>query len=286
MVKRKRDRVALLCFCIALGVTARSALAFPPQDKTKGECGSCHKLTKEQAGEILKGLVQGVLNVEVSPVPGFWVVDVETQGGQRGPVYVDFSKRYVMNGNLVDLVTRENLSQQRQIELNRVDFSKIPLSDSIVIGNPSAENKIAVFTDPDCPHCRKLHPELEKAVGKRKDLAFYVKVYSVLKTSYEKAKAIACTKSRSMLDDAMAGKAIAVPPGCEPKQLEANQALARDMGIRSTPTFVFPDGRVIPSVQSSEQILELLEERNQRQTAGAGKPVPVQQAGKQGKGLE
>ncbi|MEW6488636.1 MAG: DsbC family protein [Thermodesulfobacteriota bacterium] len=246
--------VSLLLALAAAG----SAQAFPKESGAAGDCSACHTLGREEAETLLKGLPLKVLGVEPSEVPGQWEVDVESGQGQKGPVYVDFSKKYLFSGNLLNLVTKENLTQRRMIELNRVDFAKIPLNDAIVIGDPAAPNKVAVFTDPDCPYCRKLHPVLAETAEKRKDVAFYVKIYSINPKSYDKAKAIACAKSSALLDDAMAGKEIAVPEGCEPAQLEANLALGRSLGVRSTPTLVFPDGSVVPGAKTAEQILQAL----------------------------
>ncbi len=248
--------------------SGRAAFAFPNDGSAGGECSSCHTLSREEAETLLKGLPLKVVGVEASEVPGHWVVDVENRQGQKGPIYVDFSKQYVFSGNVLNLATKEDLTQKRMIELNRTDFSKIPLDDAIVIGDPTAKNKIAVFTDPDCPHCRKLHPILQGVADTRKDVAFYVKIYSINKNSYDKAKAIACAQSLSVLDDAMAGKEIAAPEGCESSQLDANIALGRSIGVRSTPTLVFPDGSVIPGAKTAEQILQILDVAANQQAAG------------------
>jgi thiol:disulfide interchange protein DsbC len=262
---------AVLSLALALAA-GRSALAFPQAQEggASAECARRHTLTREEAATLLQGLPVTVVGVGPSEVPGQWEVDVESGQGQKGPVYVDFSKKYLFSGNLLNLVTKENLTQRRMIELNRVDFAKIPLDDAIVIGDPAAPNKVAVFTDPDCPYCRKLHPVLAETAEKRKDVAFYVKIYSINPKSYDKAKAIACAKSSAMLDDAMAGKEIAMPEGCEPAQLEANLALGRSLGVRSTPTLVFPDGSVVPGAKTAEQILQALAASAKAGAAGPG----------------
>jgi thiol:disulfide interchange protein DsbC len=253
-----RTSSVVVSLLLALAV-AGSAQAFPKEDGAARECSACHTLGREEAETLLQGLPLKVVGVEVSEVPGHWVVDVENRQGQKGPIYLDFSKQFLFSGNVLNLATKENLTQQRVVELNRTDFSKIPLDDTIVLGDPTAVNKVVVFTDPNCPYCRKLHPVLGEIVEKRNDVAFYVKIYSINPKSYEKAKAIACSKSSSMLDDAMEGKEISAPEGCEATQLEANLALGRSIGVRSTPTLVFPDGRVVPGAKSAQQILELLD---------------------------
>lgn len=118
---------------------------------TKGEdCAKCHKLTKEDATALLNDLFQGakVLDIRMSPVKGVWEVDMEA-GGKKGPIYVDFSKKHLIAGSLIEIKGKKNLTQKRAQELNKVDVAKIPLDDAIVMGEKTAKYRIIVFDDPD-----------------------------------------------------------------------------------------------------------------------------------------
>ncbi len=243
--------------------------AFQKDGCGSGECSSCHTLTRDEAEEILGGLVHKVLSVGPSEVPGLWVAEVESKKKQRVPVYIDFSKRYVISGNILDAKTRENVTRRRVIQMNRIDPSVIPLDDAIVIGDPSAGQKIVVFTDPECPYCRKLHPELSKAVERRPGLAFYVKIFPLPKSSRAKALTLVCTRSPELLDAAMAGRPLPEAE-CETDQLDRNVELGRSIGVRSTPTLVFPDGRVIPGAKTADRILLLLDEGSPPAAPGPG----------------
>ena len=124
-----------------------AAHAFQQMDPDK-PCTECHKLSIQEATELLTGMVDRVLNVEDSPIPGVWVVDIE-RANQKGPVFLDYSKRYLFSGSLVDLQERKDLTRERMIGLNRVDVSTIPLDDAVVIGDPQAKTRIIVFDDPE-----------------------------------------------------------------------------------------------------------------------------------------
>ena len=80
----------------------------------------------------------------------------------RKIAYTDRSARYFMVGSLVDMKTNDNLTAARSEELMRVDAGKLPLQDAIVRVNGKGRRKVFVFSDPDCPYCRRLEPELEK----------------------------------------------------------------------------------------------------------------------------
>lgn len=260
-----RLRTALLLVALAPLAAPGPARSFGG-DGCNQPCANCHKLSTDEVKTLLGEMVDQVLAVRVSEVPGLFAVDVEKQS-KKIPVYLDFSKRYLITGDVFDLSTRESLTKERFIDLNRVDPSAIPLDDAVVIGDPKAKTRIIVFDDPECPFCVRLHPEMKKAVQMRKDLAFFIKMYplKIHPNARKKAQAIICAKSAQMLEDSLEGRPVP-EPSCETDQIEKNEALAEELGVRSTPTLIFPDGRVIPGYKTAEQILATLDE-----SAGGGK---------------
>jgi thiol:disulfide interchange protein DsbC len=100
---------------------------------------------------------------------------------------------------------------------------------------------------------------MEKLVTEREDVAFYIKMFPLNPKSRAKAKAIVCAKSLELLEASLAGKEIP-PADCETDQLEQNIAVGRSIGVRSTPTLVLPDGRVLPGYKTAAQIGQLLQD--------------------------
>jgi len=114
------------------------------------ECGKCHTLNKDEAKDLLKNVIPDVaiLDVRISPVKGVWEVDLESRG-RKAIVYVDFQKKHFFSGALVSIGEKKNLTQERLIELNKVDVSQIPLENALVMGDEKARIRVIVFTDPD-----------------------------------------------------------------------------------------------------------------------------------------
>jgi thiol:disulfide interchange protein DsbC len=255
-------------FSLALGILAvllsgtPDASAFQKESRGAGECRDCHTLTREEAGKLLSGMVDNVLNVEMSPVQGLWVVDI-VKAGKKIPVYIDFSKKYLLGAQIIRLSTKEDLTGARMNKLNevKVDFSRIPLEDALVMGKPSAKRRVIVFSDPDCHFCGKLHGELRTVTEKKPDVAFYIKLYSRNNNpaTAEKAKSILCAKSLALLEDAYAGKPL--PPAiCTTSAPEETRNLADQLNLRGTPTLILPDGRVIPGYRDANALMQLLAE--------------------------
>ena len=134
-------------------VTSNDLQAF---DKTGCEmnCEKCHTITNQEVKEILKSLKAPdaeILKVQTSPLRGLWEVSIMNKG-RPGLFYVDFSKNYVVSGSVVEVKTGKNKTMERVTQLQesrRVDFSKIPLGQALVMGDAASPQKVAVFTDPD-----------------------------------------------------------------------------------------------------------------------------------------
>jgi thiol:disulfide interchange protein DsbC len=114
------------------------------------DCIKCHSLNADQARDLLKPLVPDIkiLEIKEGPLKGLWEVDMES-GGKKGLFYVDYSKKNIISGNILDIKTRANYTKESFDRLNKVDFSQIPLDNALVMGSKDAKYKIVVFDDPE-----------------------------------------------------------------------------------------------------------------------------------------
>lgn len=237
-------------------LVAGSALAFTADGCGAGTCASCHSLDPKEAGKILGSLVDKVNKVEFAEVPGMWLVEVE-KGPNKLPVYIDFSKKYVLSGSVIRLADQGDVTQERFARMNKVDPGRIPLGDALLLGKASAKTKVIVFTDPECPFCKKLHEELKTVVRRDPDIAFLIKLYPLKMhpNAYGTSKSIVCARSLEFLELSFAGRP--VPPAtCETKVVDQTLALAPELGIQSTPTLVLPNGLVLPGYKSADELIK------------------------------
>jgi len=223
-------------------------------------CAECHKLDKKDAEAIIKKLVPTgtVTETKLSPVKGLWQVDVDAGEGKRGTLYLDFSKKYLM----AQIIPVEAIGKQPPAR--KVDASKIPLDDAIVLGTATAAKRVIVFTDPDCPYCRQLHEIMKQVVAKHSDVAFYLIMnpLPMHKDSPKKAQTILCTKSVAILDDAFSGKAVPEPEAtCTSAALERSTALARSLEFNGTPTLVRDDGLVLSGYLPEDKLMAWIDKK-------------------------
>ncbi|MHB1024386.1 MAG: DsbC family protein [Desulfobacteria bacterium] len=248
----------VLAAFLALFLSAPAG-AFRKEAGTTGDCTECHKLSKEEAGKKLEKIVDNVVDVAPGPFPGVWEVDV-AQNGKIFPLYLDYSLKYLFNGQFIRLSDMANLTSLRYQDLNRVDVASIPVQDAIRIGSKAAKKTVIVLTDPTCPYCIKLHGEMKKAAAIDPDVAFLVMPYPRNrsdKATYQKCVAVVCSKSEKTLDDAYAGKALP-KADCKTDAVDETIRLAERLKIEGTPTMILPDGRMVSGYMEAEALLALL----------------------------
>ena len=262
--------LSLIAALVLIGVRAEAFSQKGPE----ADCKKCHTLSAEEATSILGqlGATQvKVLEVSASPLAGLWEVSVEDRG-RGGLVYIDFSKKYLVSGSIIEVATKANKSAEKMQKVSeevqkiqdskRIDLATIPLNEAIVMGDPKAPKKVIIFTDPDCPFCDRLHTEVKKVLETRKDIVFYLKLYPLPmhKDAYWKSKAIVCKKSVQMLEDNFAKKPIEKAE-CDTKEIDDNLKLAEKLGISGTPAIILPDGRLRSGAMQADQIIKLVDEK-------------------------
>jgi thiol:disulfide interchange protein DsbC len=237
-----------------------SAHAFPTKKGDKA-CTECHTLSKQEAETIVKKIAPNgkVTDIKVAPLKSLWQIEVDAGEGKHGTLYLDFSKQYAIFGQIAPV---ESLGKQPPAR--KVDVSKIPLDDSIVLGLATATKKVIVFTDPDCPYCRQLHEIMKQVIAKRTDISFtlIMNPLPMHKDSPKKAQTILCTKSVAILDDAFSGKAVPEPAAtCTAAAVERSTALAQSLEFNGTPTLVRDDGIVLSGFLPEDQLLKWIDKK-------------------------
>ncbi|MEW6585548.1 MAG: thioredoxin fold domain-containing protein, partial [Nitrospirota bacterium] len=101
---------------------------------------------------------------------------------------------------------------------------------------------------------------MKKIIQKRKDIAFYIKMFplKIHPGAYDKAKAIVCEKSLALLDDAFEKKQLPKPK-CETSVIEDNLKLAEKLGISGAPAIILPNGYLVPGYKEADALITLVD---------------------------
>ena len=165
-------------------------------------------------------------------------------GGQI--IYSDEEFNFlIVEGKLVDPKTKIDLTSARLEELNKVDFDSLPFKNAIKEERGDGSRRIAVFSDVDCPFCRKLEKE---TISKLNDVTIYTFLYplDIHPDAMSKSKKIWCSKNKIIAwNNYMIKNILPKNDGNCETPIEANLILAKDLGISSTPTIIMSSGKRI-----------------------------------------
>lgn len=265
MFKHLATAIILLCSLVSISYATET---MKKHEGGSHDCTSCHKLTEKEANALLSKIGGTVKSVKPSPAKGLFELFVE-KDGKQGIIFVDFGKKHLLQGMVVDLETLQPVSAHaqdmpQQKQLTNVDVSKIPADKAVVMGNPKGTKKLFVFTDPDCPYCRKLHPELQKLAKIAPDAAIHVMLMPLAMhpQAYDKARVVLETRSQDLLDKSFEGKELPKPKKESSKaDVDAIIKYCESVGINGTPTMVLPNGKVIVGMRDAETLKGLLESK-------------------------
>ena len=217
--------------------------------------------------ERLKSLYPATRFGTVSPTP--WLGVFEVAMGNN-IAYVDETGQFFLFGHLYDMKGQRDLTAERKDTFIRIDFAALPLEDAIREVRGSGARTLAIFSDPDCPYCRRLEAEI-KSLSDVTIYTFLMPIQSLHPDARGKAVAVWCSHDRVSAWHALMWRdePIAAQECVHP--VDRNIELGERLGIAGTPTLIAADGRVLPGVASVAQIDAWLG----RTTAGAFAPAPA-----------
>ncbi len=180
-------------------------------------------------------------NIEVTKTTFGWY---EVYAGGR-LFYTDEDVNYFFLGNIVEAKSMSNITAQRLQKLSAIKFESLPLDFAIKTVRGNGKRKVAVFSDPDCPYCKRLEKDLANVT----DVTIYTFLYpipSLHPDAARKSKAIWCAPNRQKAwDDFMLRGVLAADKSCD-TPIDEIQAVGQKYKMNGTPTLVFADGRVVP----------------------------------------
>ena len=206
----------------------------------------------------LKILLPGILPDEIRATPLDNLYEV-TFGGRL--VYLTADGRYLIQGKMIDLETRTEITEDRLSELKSAALAKVGEDRMIIYGPEDAKDTVTVFTDIDCGFCRKLHGEMARYNEEniRIRYLFYPRA-GIGSDSYNKAVSVWCADDRrAAMDKAKAGKD--VPAKTCDNPVQEHYELGQTMRISGTPALLLEDGEMIPGYVPAHKLRRALDER-------------------------
>jgi thiol:disulfide interchange protein DsbC len=196
-------------------------------------------------------------SVKPSPMKGLYEVAM-------GPklLYVSEDGKYLIQGSLIDVAAREDLTEPRLMGARIDALGKVGQDKMIVFKPKIHKHNIFVFTDIDCGYCRKLHSEIDQylAQGIEVRYLFYPRAGKGSE-SWNKAISVWCSKDRTAaLTKAKKGETVEAKPCDNP--VEQHMELGSEMGAQGTPMIVTEKGGVLPGYVPAPQLAKILDQES------------------------
>lgn len=213
-------------------------------------------LTKEELAAELKGVTAD--DISASPIDGVYEVAVGSS-----VAYVTVDGRYLMQGELYDLGTSENLTERTR-SLARVDLLAGVDPKTMIVFSPkdgNVKHTVTIFTDIDCGYCRQFHREIDKVneLGIEVHYLFYPRTGPDT-DSWAKAERVWCAADRNTaLTRAKLGGEVP-DASCGDTPVAAHYSLGQKVGVRGTPAVFAPNGEQLGGYLPPATLLKALEE--------------------------
>ncbi|WP_144630112.1 DsbC family protein [Bordetella genomosp. 13] len=173
-------------------------------------------------------------------------------------VYTDEDVRWVMQGTLIDAMSRRNVTAERQERLGEVPLAELPLELAVKQVRGNGKRRVAIFEDPNCGYCKQLHKTIETL----DDVTIYTFLYPILAPdSTVKSRDIWCASepARAWNDWMIRGKTPASKSCDAPTQQVLE--LGKRLMVRGTPTMFFDDGSRVSGAMPLDQFQARLDGR-------------------------
>nr|WP_240956208.1 DsbC family protein [Wenzhouxiangella sp. XN79A] len=195
------------------------------------------------------------ITIAESAIPGVLQVRL---GGDI--VYMSEDGRYLMQGRLLDLESRTDLTNAAKTEIRKDLVQAIDTEQLIRFGPDNPEYELLVFTDVDCGYCRRLHQQISEytEAGIRINYLAFPRAGAGSET-FRKMDAVWCSDDQhAAMDEAKAGGS-PTAEACQSPVAEQYR-LGQALGVTGTPALLTMDGDLIPGYVPADDLRGRLEQ--------------------------
>ena len=186
-----------------------------------------------------------VSNIQATEMLGLYSASLDNQ-----IIYLDENAQYMLVGSMVRLKDQKNLTKDLMLQQNSVDWKQLPFKDAIKTVKGTGKRQLVVFSDPNCPYCKKLEAELDKL----NDVTIYTLIYPLKSQSIAVSKQVWCDPNQAYAWKNLLQKNVQPKEKTCTNPIDRNLELGKKLGIEGTPTLIFGNGLKMVGGRSAEDI--------------------------------
>jgi len=186
-----------------------------------------------------------VSNIQKTEMQGLYSANLDQQ-----IIYVGEDGQHMFVGSMIRLKDQKNLTKDLVLGQNSIDWNQLPLKDAIKTVKGSGQHVLAVFSDPNCPYCKQLEPELDKL----KDVTIYTFIYPLKPQSIVVSRQVWCAPNQSYSWKKLIQQGVRPTVASCANPIDRNLELGKRLGFNGTPTLIFANGFKLVGARSAEEI--------------------------------
>ena len=258
---RIRHLLALPLAIIALQACAQDAADVDNAAASATEAEAAVKSNLPEEYAFVQNALPGVEVSKVSPAPIAGLLEVYVGADV---FYVTKDGKYFVQGEVFDVATRVNVTDSARRTVRSQYLQKFADGSAVSFPAENEKYKVMVFTDIDCPYCRKLHREMASyhENGITVEYLFFPRSGPGTE-SWAKAEAVWCAQSSPDAMTRAKNGEVLEGADCTETPVAEHYKLGKDLGIGGTPAIVTEAGDVITGYRSAPELLKALEALNE-----------------------
>ncbi len=193
-----------------------------------------------------------VKHIQETPVQGLYSANLD-----GSLVYLSEDAEFMLAGGvMIRLKDQRNLTQDLVLEQNSIDWKKLPLQDAVKTVQGNGQHQIAIFSDPNCPYCKRFETELSQL----NNVTIYTFMFPIKPQSLQQSKAVWCAKDRTQAWHDLINKGVEPKAATCVNPIERNIDLAKSLAIQGTPVLIFSNGYMSQGVHLHDDIEQMWQE--------------------------
>ena len=209
--------------------------------------------------ERLAGLFESIApeNVKASPIDGWYMI-------QKGSLvaYISEDGRYLLQGDLIDLDTKVNLSEESRTDARRDLMAQVPDDQVILFSPDDVKYTVSVFTDVDCTYCRRLHNQIEQYMANGIEVRYLLYPRGgPASAAWNTSEAVWCARDRAEALTLAKLDREFDSSSCDASAVQDHYVLGQEVGLSGTPAIVLDDGELIAGYLPPDALKMRLEQK-------------------------
>ena len=171
-------------------------------------------------------------------------------------MYSDAEGNFLIQGSLIDVKQKRNLTEERVEKLSAIPFDQLPMKTAFTQVRGNGKRKLAVFADPNCGYCKRFEKDLQKL----DNVTIHHFLYPILgEDSRTKSRNIWCAKDKAKAwNDWMINGTVPTTAHCDASSVDTIVEFGKKNRITGTPMLLFADGTRVPGAVPMAQVEKML----------------------------